>query len=227
MATDSIAPLPTTTALAELLAFRAPYLEERLVREKKVRTAEEVAALLDEVKKYIVLSRLMRDRSVPMLSRRIDEAWHQFILFSEEYKQFCLRFFGRFVHHNPGRATGEDGEPRPELTRAELERAYEAVFGPISPLWRDELSVTPDTRLTRKPLFKPVHVRREGMKVSLVAEHMAEPLVRVDAWAELALRFLLDHEHFYVRELPAPLEDDDKVALCRPLVAHGFFRATF
>ena len=227
MATDTTVTLPTTSTLAELLAFRAPYLEERLVREKKVRSAEEVAKLLDEVKKYIVLSRLMRDHSVPMLSRRIDEIWHQFILFSEEYKQFCLRFCGRFVHHNPGRATDEDGEPRPELTRDELERAYESVFGPISPLWRDELSVTPGTRLTRKPFHRPVDVRREGMKVSLVADGMSEPLVRVDAWGELALRFLLEHDHFYVRELPPPLEDEDKVALCRPLVAHGFFRATF
>jgi len=227
MLTDTQVSLPTSHSLSELLAFRAPYLEERLVREKKVRTAEEVARLLDEVKKYIVLSRQMRDRSVPMLSRRIDEVWHQFILFSEEYKQFCHRFFGRFVHHNPGRATDESGEPRPELTRDELERAYVSLFGPMSDLWRDELSVTADTRLTRKPFYRPVKLRREGSKVSLVAEHMPEPLVRVDAWAEPALSFLLAHEHFYVRELPPPLDDEDKVALCRPLVAHGFFRATF
>jgi hypothetical protein len=263
---DSLSPpVPATLAyvdpleparLRELLAFRAPYLEERLVREKKVGSAEDVARLLDEVKKFLVLGKHVRGRNVPMLSRRIDETWHQFVLFSAEYKAFCHRFFGRFVHHVPGPTTkksvarGETdavlaGEPfersvpstesdedvdpfaRPELTREEFEHEYSALFGPVSDLWRDELSVTVDTRLTRKPFDRPVHLRVQDGRAELFSEALSAPLLRVDAWAKPALAFLLKHDHFYVRELPSPLDDQDKIDICRPLVARGFFRCTF
>lgn len=226
-------PLPP---LSELLAFRAPYLEERLVRERRVGSHEEVARLLDEVKKYLVLSRRDPSRSVPIGSRRIDEVWHQFVLFSEEYDRFCHRFFGRFVHHAPGETPprlGPDGvvEPKvPELTREEFRREYELLFGPISELWRDEDSVSPDSRITRKRFHRPVLLRTDGEKAELVSSLVEggpeQTILRVDAWAEPALSFIVACDHFYVRELPGPLTDDDRIAICRPLVQRGVFRIT-
>ena len=49
-------------------------------------------------------------------------------------------------------------------------------------------------------------------------------MIRVDAWAAPALAFMIANEHFYVRELPAPLADEDRIAICKPLVARSFFR---
>ncbi len=34
-------------------------------------------------------------------TKPIDEYWHQFVLFTEEYEYFCAEFNGYFVHHNP------------------------------------------------------------------------------------------------------------------------------
>jgi len=31
----------------------------------------------------------------------IDEMWHTFILFTKSYRDFCIAYFGRFVHHGP------------------------------------------------------------------------------------------------------------------------------
>ena len=31
----------------------------------------------------------------------IDEMWHNFILFTPLYAEFCQQFFGRFIHHIP------------------------------------------------------------------------------------------------------------------------------
>ncbi|MGH8557243.1 MAG: glycine-rich domain-containing protein [Methylococcales bacterium] len=31
----------------------------------------------------------------------IDDGWHNFILFTHDYKKFCLDFLGRFIHHEP------------------------------------------------------------------------------------------------------------------------------
>jgi hypothetical protein len=211
--------------LPELLAYRAPLLEERLVRERKVTSREEAASLLDEVKKYLVLSRSCRSFAVPMFSRRIDEVWHQFVLFSAEYTRFSERYFGAFVEHAPGNAPRALVDARPALTRDEFRERYEAMFGTQSRLWFDEESLTVDTRLTRKPFDRPVAVRIEGDRAALVAADDAPlTMIRVDAWAAPALAFIIDNEHFYVRELPAPLGDDDRVAICQPLVARSFFR---
>lgn len=31
----------------------------------------------------------------------IDEMWHMFILHTKDYHDFCMQYFGRFIHHNP------------------------------------------------------------------------------------------------------------------------------
>lgn len=31
----------------------------------------------------------------------IDEAWHHFILFTQDYDEFCKKHFGKFIHHVP------------------------------------------------------------------------------------------------------------------------------
>lgn len=220
---------PTPHALLEnlpaLLAYRAPFLEDRMVRERKVATHDDARRLLDEVKKYLVLSRTSRDLAVPMFSRRVDEMWHQFVLFTEEYATFSDAFFGRYVHHFPGNAPLAVSDERRNMTRDEFDERYRALFGPVSPLWRDELSLTADSRVTRKPFDREVEVRVRDEKAELVAQEVTERfLLRVDAWAADAVQFIAENEHFYVRELPGPLTDDERIDICRPLVAQSFFR---
>lgn len=33
--------------------------------------------------------------------REIDEMWHEFILFTQDYTDFCLKYFGDYIHHLP------------------------------------------------------------------------------------------------------------------------------
>ncbi len=33
--------------------------------------------------------------------REIDEMWHEFILFTKDYTQFCRDYFGEYLHHLP------------------------------------------------------------------------------------------------------------------------------
>jgi len=33
--------------------------------------------------------------------REIDEMWHEFILFTKDYTQFCQLYFGEYLHHLP------------------------------------------------------------------------------------------------------------------------------
>ncbi len=40
-------------------------------------------------------------RHVAMPSQAVDELWHEFILYTKAYEDFCRKAFGRFLHHTP------------------------------------------------------------------------------------------------------------------------------
>ena len=43
-------------------------------------------------------------RKLSMPSQVVDDAWHEFILFTRNYEDFCKRGVGRFLHHVPAEA---------------------------------------------------------------------------------------------------------------------------
>jgi hypothetical protein len=44
-------------------------------------------------------ARLISERMVP--SRRLDSAWHEFILHTKQYVDYCEANFGTYIHHVP------------------------------------------------------------------------------------------------------------------------------
>ncbi len=60
--------------------------------------------LLKDVSNLLWMSSKSQEVLVP--SHVIDEAWHIFILFSEQYAAFCDKYCGGYVHHRPH--TGEE-----------------------------------------------------------------------------------------------------------------------
>lgn len=40
-------------------------------------------------------------RYVSMPSQVVDDLWHEYILYTRNYEEFCRRAFGRFLHHTP------------------------------------------------------------------------------------------------------------------------------
>ena len=43
---------------------------------------------------------------VSMPSQVVDDLWHEFILYTREYEQFCRKAFGGFLHHVPAAVLG-------------------------------------------------------------------------------------------------------------------------
>ena len=75
--------IPTTTrvgakAWSEALAFEAPFLIEKLVKDHVVESADEARALFREVKRYLVMTAADPTVAWAMYSLRIDQIWHQF-----------------------------------------------------------------------------------------------------------------------------------------------------
>ena len=210
--------------MSVLMGFRAPYLEQRLLRLGVAHSADESLALFQELKKYFVLSALDARRIVPMFSTRIDEAWHQFALFTREYQYFCSEFAGKFIHHQPVEAPW--GEPdRPVLEFSEFRAAYEALFGELADVWFDERWLTPATRVVLAPWAQPLRVRVEERRALLV--QVVEPeavLCRVNSRAADALSFIARARCFFVRELPGLKGDGERLVLCRSLVQSNILR---
>jgi hypothetical protein len=69
-------------------------------------------AWLKEVAKFLFSCHQSDSRLTP--SEKVDQAWHVFILFTYDYREFCRLFFGRFIDHYPG------GETEQNTTQYEL-----------------------------------------------------------------------------------------------------------
>ena len=61
---------------------------------------EEAEAIFTETKKFLYISR-QPGVFIPDELLIVDEMWHNFILFTATYQEFCLRYFGIYIHHTP------------------------------------------------------------------------------------------------------------------------------
>jgi hypothetical protein len=209
---------------APVLNFKAPYLIEKLVKDRIVDTADEGEALFAEAKKFLILSYVDSDVSWNMYSARVDEAWHQFVLFTNQYVDFCHRYFGEYLHHNPSNAPEAPG--RSELKPSTFEGfrvRYESFFGePLPDVWLDCRSVSLSRRVVNDNADRS-RVSVEG-DMACLAGPGGRIDVLIDDMARDALEFIACTGSFYVRELPAVLTDEEKVGLVATLVEHRLLR---
>ena len=210
----------------DALDHDAPYLIEKLLKERVVNSVEQAEALFAEVKRYLVLNQVDHSKTWKMYSLHVDEAWHQFVLFTVEYVAFCKKYFGHYVHHAPSNAPDpgpEFGERAPAATFAEFAERYREVFGVELPeIWDDSTCVAPSRRVLNDRAGQLELGAADGM-VDLVARN-GRVLFSVNDIALEALRFIADTDAFYVRELPGELTDDEKVALIANLVDMNLLR---
>lgn len=89
---------PQSPTLDAVDAYEVPsFLALRISRIHNV--PEDFARnLIREAKRMLFLSALSMDSVAP--SDRVDWAWHEMIMFTEFYRDFC-KFIGAFIHHVP------------------------------------------------------------------------------------------------------------------------------
>ncbi len=79
-----------------------------------------------EMKRYMIMCALMRE--VPMFSSRVDDIWHEMLMFTREYEQMSNQFYGYMLHHSP-HSGGSISQPN--------ERAlFDWVYGELFPIER-------------------------------------------------------------------------------------------
>jgi hypothetical protein len=214
----------TANCVSDALTYEAPFLIEKLLKDHIVQSPEEGEALFTEVKRYIVLVTSDRTKIWEMHSLRIDEVWHQFILFTWEYMDFCKRFFGGYVSHSPSNAPKTEVMKSAKVSTFEdFRNRYEEIFGLELPdAWFDEKSITTGRRILNRDASTVTLGVEDGM-VDLVSAK-GDVLFSVNELAREALLFIVRTGAFYVRELPGDLTDDEKVDLIATLVEHKVLR---
>lgn len=204
----------------EALTFEAPFLIEKLVKDHAVESPDEARALFREVKRYLVLTTADRTVAWAMYSLRIDQTWHEFILFTRQYIEYCRRNFDSYIQHAPSTAPIPEGMPRLiPSTFSMFAARYEELFGePLPDLWYDERNVRLGRRIinSRSGTFS---LRDDADMVELLNSE-GEPVFAVDRTARATLEFIAHTGTFFVRELPGQLPDEQKIALVSTLVEY-------
>jgi hypothetical protein len=89
-------------SLGQALAYRNSQILHKFVEHYDVSLAQS-RELFTETKKWLWLN-AQPDAPRMVVTREmiiIDEMWHTFVLFTDCYHRYCLRNFGRFLHHRP------------------------------------------------------------------------------------------------------------------------------
>lgn len=138
--------LVSEVSAEEVLAYEHPGMIARL-QDKERLTEEEARVLFQDMLRFLFLCGTQNQVLSP--SEAIDQAWHHFILFTQDYRKFCQQFFGKFIDHQPfSRAERAVKQMAREMRDRTLALAT-AVFGELSDNWSypqaDAADCTPST----------------------------------------------------------------------------------
>ena len=92
---------------------------------------EEAEKIFNETLKWLWLGNKLEGVFIDDSTLIIDEMWHNFILFTQDYEKFCLDNFGRYLHHQPESRKQQDWYYEPfniEEHKNKLEKLYEGVY---------------------------------------------------------------------------------------------------
>ena len=125
------------------------------IKQKGEMAPDFISQAVQEFKKYMALIALGHTE-IGMPSHEVDEIWHNFILFTREYSEFCEKACGRIIHHRPNTSR------RPQLPAgsiADFVSAYTKFFGDPPSIWKSE---------GMKPLFGSHHLVAKGYNAAAV-----------------------------------------------------------
>ena len=78
-----------------------PGLLDKLSEHHPTFTRKESALVGSGLRQFFLAYLRGGRRHVAMPSQVADDLWHEFILYTRDYKEFCRKAFGIFLHHTP------------------------------------------------------------------------------------------------------------------------------
>jgi hypothetical protein len=117
------------SVLSRIIAYDMSFVLWKLIEDKKIQPRLSLQAER-EFKRFVALVAL-GSKPMAMIGPLIDEVWHQFILFTDEYRNFCEKTVGRFINHLPDTPF----TPIPETAGTNFLNAYRNHFGALEAIW--------------------------------------------------------------------------------------------
>jgi hypothetical protein len=81
-----------------------PELRNKFKQRRPELDMVQVNHVFEGLRDWFEICTLAKRRMVAMPSQAVDDAWHEFILFTRAYQEFCKKALGRFLHHTPAEA---------------------------------------------------------------------------------------------------------------------------
>jgi hypothetical protein len=91
------------------------------------------ARVIEEYRKFVFLTIAAGHMAVP--SDQVDQAWHQHLLYTRSWSDFCANVLRRPLHHEPSKG-GADEQSRFRTGYAQTLQSYRSFFGePPEDIW--------------------------------------------------------------------------------------------
>ncbi|MDO8508879.1 MAG: hypothetical protein Q7S27_04310 [Nanoarchaeota archaeon] len=119
--------------------FPIPRIIERYKHKNKL-SEEEARRHEMEMKKYLAIRAIHPTEKFPLSHGPVDELWHTFLIFTNEYAEFCRVVANGFIHHNPGPPNPtEEQIDKAQQDYNTFTKIYAEKFGenPPSNIWPD------------------------------------------------------------------------------------------
>ena len=109
--------------LAAITDYDMWFVAERIGRDQLLQAAEVDEAIVQFKRFAYMVAIGYTNLTMPVKS--IDIVWHTFLLFTEEYEQFCIECIGSYLHHKPTTSRTISSTS----TSLDFFETYETVFG--------------------------------------------------------------------------------------------------
>lgn len=125
-------------SLHELLKYKNPHLVKRYQQDYPHNLLGPGEALIELLKYFWICEKHIQDKNnrpneksfhficaMHSEMKEIDDMWHTFLLFTQDYWAFCNKYFGKFLHHVPNLGKGSENIKVDEI---ELTRYLSYVY---------------------------------------------------------------------------------------------------
>lgn len=108
-------------------------LLEKLARRRPQLKFKDRALVAHALRQFFLVYLRANGRYVSMPSQAVDDLWHEFILYTRDYRDYCKQAFGRFFHHTPAVALAADKRSNAGLRRTWWYACKEEHIDPRQP----------------------------------------------------------------------------------------------
>ncbi|WP_445355501.1 glycine-rich domain-containing protein [Microbulbifer sp. EKSA008] len=112
-----------------------PSLKQRVKNKYPHLSNKQLGMVLDGLREYFIICQTAGRQMVAMPSQVIDVAWHEFILSTQMYRNFCNKSFGHFLHHTPNEVMPDKDTASEGIKRVWRIACVRSGISPSKPKW--------------------------------------------------------------------------------------------